>query len=56
LWVLDYRSDYEPILPKSWSAFTFWQTGENKKMDGIEGDFDPDFFNGRPEDLAKICL
>ena len=56
LWVIDYNSDYDPVLPKSWSSFTFWQSGENKKMDGIAGDYDPDFFNGRPEDMNQVCL
>jgi lysozyme len=56
LWVIHYNNDYEPILPKSWSTFAFWQTGENKKMKGIAGDYDPDFFNGTPQDLSKVCL
>jgi hypothetical protein len=36
---------YDPPL----TSFSFWQTGENKKMNGIEGDYDPDFFNGACE-------
>ncbi len=56
LWVIDYNHNPQPKLPKSWSSFTFWQTDENKKMPGIAGDFDPDFFNGRPEDMATYCI
>jgi lysozyme len=55
LWVIDYNHNPRPKLPKSWSNFTFWQTDENKKMPGIQGDFDPDFFNGKPEDMAAFC-
>jgi lysozyme len=56
LWVIDYNSAHDPILPKTWSTFAFWQTGENLKMDGIEGDYDPDYFNGGPGDIDAFCL
>jgi lysozyme len=56
LWVIDYNHNPRPKLPKAWPNFTFWQTDQNKKMSGIEGDFDPDFFNGRPEDMGTYCI
>jgi GH25 family lysozyme M1 (1,4-beta-N-acetylmuramidase) len=56
LWVIDYNHKPKPKLPKSWSTFAFWQTDQNKSMPGIEGDFDPDFFNGTPEDLESYCI
>jgi GH25 family lysozyme M1 (1,4-beta-N-acetylmuramidase) len=56
LWVIDYNSAHDPILPKTWSTFALWQTGENLKMDGIEGDYDPDYFNGGPGDIDAFCL
>jgi lysozyme len=56
LWVIDYNHNPQPKLPQSWATFTFWQTDENKKMSGIAGDYDPDFFNGRPEDIAACCI
>lgn len=56
LWVIDYNHNPRPKLPTSWSNFVFWQTDENKKMAGIKGDFDPDFFNGRPEDMTSYCI
>jgi lysozyme len=56
LWVIDYKSDYDPILPKPWPTFAFWQSGQNKSMQGIEGDYDPDFFNGTPADMKQFCL
>jgi lysozyme len=56
LWVIDYNHIPLPTLPQSWTNFTFWQTDENKKMQGIGGDYDPDQFNGRPEDLATYCI
>jgi lysozyme len=56
LWVIDYNHTPQPKLPKSWSSFAFWQTDQNKSMPGIQGDFDPDFFNGKPEDMAAYCI
>jgi lysozyme len=56
LWVIDYNHNPRPKLPKSWPNFTFWQTDEDKKMSGIEGNFDPDFFNGPPDAMAACCI
>jgi GH25 family lysozyme M1 (1,4-beta-N-acetylmuramidase) len=54
LWVIDYNHNPRK-LPKSWDNFTFWQTDEDKKMTGIDGNFDPDFFNGPPDTMAPYC-
>ena len=56
LWVIDYNGNDTPVLPASWSKFSFWQYAENKSMPGIQGDFDPDYFNGAPNDLAACCI
>lgn len=57
LWILDYdKTHVNPALPSGWQSYAFWQTAADLTMDGIEGDYDPDFFNGPPGDMKKYCL
>jgi len=56
LWVIDYSGNDRPLLPAAWLNFSFWQYAQDREMDGVEGNYDPDYFNGRPEDMAAICL
>lgn len=56
LWVIDYNGNDSPVLPASWTKYSFWQYAENRSMPGIQGDYDPDYFNGSPSDLAALCI
>jgi lysozyme len=57
LWVLNYWTlPTAANLPQSWPTFAFWQYAENITIDGIEGDYDPNLFNGTEADLAAKYL
>ena len=56
LWVIDYNGKMDPKLPKAWDNFSFWRSSENKPFPGVRGNVDPDYFNGRPEDMNSFCL
>jgi lysozyme len=46
LWVADYTTSNDPIVPKPWSTWNFWQHADNGQVPGIQGDVDLDYFNG----------
>jgi lysozyme len=56
LWVVDPHHSDQPILPSTWTTYTFWQY----KVDvvppfyGIEK-VDFDYFNGAISDIGKFC-
>jgi lysozyme len=56
LWVVDYRSTSEPILPLPWPRFSFWQYEENLHGNGVSGTYDSDYFNGAENDLRAYVL
>ena len=56
LWVVDYHSTDEPIIPPSWSRFSFWQYAENLHGSGIQGTYDGNYFNGSDEGLQAFRL
>ena len=56
LWVVDYHSTNEPILPQTWSRFSFWQYTENLHGNGVQGTYDSDYFNGTEADLRAYLL
>jgi lysozyme len=55
LWVANYPAQKtpqsQPLLPDSWSTWTFWQYSSSGSVTGIPGPVDLDEFNGPPVDL-----
>lgn len=56
LWVVDYHSTGAPLLPPTWSRFSFWQFAQNLHGNGVQGTYDNDYFNGSEEDLRGYLL
>lgn len=56
LWVVDYHSIREPLLPQPWSRFSFWQYAQNLHGNGVSGTYDSNYFNGTEEDLRAQLL
>ncbi|MGE5304108.1 MAG: GH25 family lysozyme [Alphaproteobacteria bacterium] len=56
LWVVDYQSVDNPVLPLPWSKFSFWQFAENLRGNGIQGTYDADYFNGNELALNQHLL
>jgi lysozyme len=54
LWVADYGSHDEPLIPAQWANWTFWQFGEHGSVAGVGGDVDLDRFNGTLEELRLL--
>lgn len=50
LWIANYNVT-EPIVPKPWSKWIFWQYSEKGSVPGINGDVDLNWFSGN--DLAQ---
>jgi GH25 family lysozyme M1 (1,4-beta-N-acetylmuramidase) len=46
LWVADDTSAAQPIIPKPWTNWNFWQHADNGQIPGIAGGVDLDYFNG----------
>jgi len=52
LWVADWRSGVsQPIIPKPWTTYRFWQTSSTGSVPNYSGNIDTDLFNGSREDL-----
>ncbi len=57
LWVIDYDPTHKtPALPPAWKSYQFWQYNHDLKIDGIEGDYDPDYFNGSESQLGEYTI
>jgi len=56
LWVVDYQSTSDPIVPLPWVRFSFWQKAENLHGNGVSGTYDSDYFNGTENDLRAYVL
>lgn len=57
LWILNYQTMPTALnMPPTWPAFAFWQYAQNLLVDGIEGDYDPNLFNGPEADLKKYVI
>jgi lysozyme len=46
LWVADDTTAAQPIVPKPWTHWDFWQHSDTGKVPGIAGDVDLDYFDG----------
>lgn len=54
LWVADYTTASEPIVPKPWSGWDFWQHTDSGTVPGIAGGVDLDYFNGTADQIPVI--
>lgn len=59
LWIAEYTTRSQPILPEAWTPWSFWQYSENGHISGINGAVDMDKFNGSVTELKsfaqKLC-
>ena len=46
LWVADYTTDPQPVVPTPWKSWDFWQHTDSGTVPGITGGVDMDLFNG----------
>jgi ketosteroid isomerase-like protein len=53
LWVAHYTPNPQPMVPKGWTAWSFWQYTDHGKLDGIGGNVDRNHFNGTADDFKK---
>jgi len=53
LWVASYTTD--PVLPRDWSTWRFWQYSEQGKVSGIRAATDLNWFDGTYEDLLAYA-
>ncbi|MDR3616638.1 MAG: GH25 family lysozyme [Candidatus Obscuribacterales bacterium] len=51
LWVADYTTAAQPVVPKPWTNWNFWQQTDSGKVTGIAGGVDLDYFNGPVQSL-----
>jgi lysozyme len=57
LWVIDYQSDpKEPHLPETWTKYAFWQYQRDLTVEGIQGKYDADYFNGDENAMDAITV
>ncbi len=58
LWLAQYPNVYvegsEPILPRGWYKWTFWQYSQTGRVNGINAKVDLDVFHGSLEELYKF--
>lgn len=59
LWLAQYPNVYvpgsQPVLPRGWFTWTFWQYSERGRINGINANVDLNLFNGSLEDLYKFA-
>jgi lysozyme len=59
LWIAQYPNIYvegsQPLLPRGWFKWTFWQYSEKGVVNGINAKVDLDVFNGTLEELYKFA-
>lgn len=51
LWIAEYTTKSEPLVPNAWSSWDFWQHTPSGHVDGIPNAVDLDWFQGTAEDL-----
>ena len=56
LWIAHYGVS-RPTVPWAWRGrgWSFWQYTERGRVDGIPGDVDLDWFNGKMAELRRLC-
>ena len=59
LWLAQYPNNYvegsQPLLPRGWFKWTFWQVSEKGLVNGINAKADLNVFNGTLEELYKFA-
>ena len=57
LWIANYLPDTatQPIMPRGWEKWHFWQHSESGKVSGINGNVDLNWFNGSLEELQALA-
>ncbi|GAA5045773.1 glycoside hydrolase family 25 protein [Nocardia callitridis] len=55
LWIADYRGNPQPEVPGGWSTWTFWQTTDAGRVDGIGGATDVNLYSGAQGDFARFA-
>jgi len=55
LWIAQYTTAAQPVIPPVWNAWTFWQYTDKGGVDGINGDVDHNRFNGTLDNLKALA-
>jgi lysozyme len=59
LWLAQYPNQYvpgmQPVLPRGWFKWTFWQYSDKGQVNGINARVDLNLFNGTLEDLYRFA-
>jgi GH25 family lysozyme M1 (1,4-beta-N-acetylmuramidase) len=55
LWVAHYTTEPQPLMPDSWTKWTFWQYSKTGHLSGHSGDLDLDYFNGNVDELRAYA-
>jgi lysozyme len=59
LWLAQYPNQYvpgmQPVLPRGWFKWTFWQYTDKGRVNGINARVDLNLFNGTLEDLYRLA-
>ncbi|HWM90365.1 MAG TPA: glycoside hydrolase family 25 protein [Thermoanaerobaculia bacterium] len=53
LWLADYAS--QPVLPKGWTSWLFWQHSQSGSVSGVTGSVDLDVFSGTLQQLQELA-
>ena len=51
LWTAHYTSAPNPLIPRGWTSWNFWQYTESGAVNGVNGRVDMNRFNGTVDDL-----
>jgi GH25 family lysozyme M1 (1,4-beta-N-acetylmuramidase)/LysM repeat protein len=59
LWIAQYPNVYvegsQPVLPRGWFQWTFWQYSQTGRVNGINAKVDLNVFNGSLDDLYRFA-
>jgi lysozyme len=59
LWIAQYPDNYvpgmQPVLPRGWFQWTFWQYSDKGQVNGINARVDLNVFNGTLEQLYRLA-
>ena len=55
LWIAQYTTAAQPVIPPVWNAWTFWQYTDKGGVDGINGDVDHNRFSGTLDNLKALA-
>jgi GH25 family lysozyme M1 (1,4-beta-N-acetylmuramidase) len=55
LWIANYGAS-QPLVPRAWSTWSFWQFTSSGRVPGINGNVDLDYFNGGWDLLDRLVI